>query len=143
MPGCSCYPVAATLDKCSCHAKPILEEKGGLLVYSMAKLMESDHDWHIAIVGGCEWEILSSDMDTEEPEAAHTIALALNTENKMAQITTHLEMMRTMKSLLKPNPKTLEVPWANVQAAMVKFFGPAALDDNFKYAFQLLSLIHI
>ena len=38
MPGCSCEPLAVTLEKCHCHAKPILEEKGGLLVYSMAKL---------------------------------------------------------------------------------------------------------
>ena len=58
---------------------PFLEEKGGRLVYSMAKLKEADREWHIAIVGGCEWEILSSDMDIEEPDAAHIIALALNT----------------------------------------------------------------
>ena len=138
MPGCSCDPVAATLDKCSCHAKPILEEKGGLLVYSMAKLRDADHDWHIAIVGGCEWEILSSDMDTEEPEAAPTIALALNTKNKIAQATGHLEMMRTMKGLIKPDPHTLDMPWATVKASMVKAFGNAVLHDSFKDAFQLM-----
>ena len=138
MPGCSCDPVATTLDNCNCYAKPILEEKGGMLVYSMAKLRDADHDWHIAIVCGCEWEILSSDMDTEEPEAAHTIALALNTKNKIAQAAGHLEMMRTMKGLIKPDPHTLDMPWATVKASMVKAFGNAVLHDSFKDAFQLI-----
>ena len=83
MPGCSCEPVATTLDKCNCYAKPILEEKGGRLVYSITKLRNVDQDWHTAIAGGCEWEILSSDMDIEEPNAAHIIALALNTKTRL------------------------------------------------------------
>ena len=138
MPGCSCDPVATTLDNCNCCAKPILEENGSRLVYSITKLRIVDPEWYNAIVGGCEWEILSSDMDTEEPEAAHIIALALNTKNKIAQATGHLEMMRTMKGLIKPNPDTLEMPWEVVKASMVKAFGTAALDDSFYYAFKLM-----
>ena len=107
-------------------------------MYSMTKLRDADKDWHIAIMSGGEWEILSSDMDDIEPEAAHIIALALNTKNKMAQITGHLEMMRTMKSLIKPDPHTLEMPWATVKASMVKAFGTAVLHDSFKDAFQLM-----
>ena len=104
----------------------------------MSKLRKVDEDWHTAIVSGGEWEILSSDMDTEEPEAAHTIALALNTKNKIAQVTGHLEMMRTMKGLIKPDPNTLEMPWETVKASMVKAFGNAVLHDSFKDAFQLM-----
>ena len=44
----------------------------------MIKLKKADQDWYNAIVIGTEWEILSSDMDKEEPHAAHVIALALN-----------------------------------------------------------------
>ena len=138
MPGCSCDPVATTLDNCNCCAKPILEENGSRLVYSITKLRTVDPEWYNAIVGGCEWEILSSDMDTEEPEAALTIALALNTKNKIAQAAGHLEMMRTMKGLIKPDPHTLDMPWATVKASMVKAFGNAVLHDSFKDAFQLM-----
>ena len=55
-------------------------------------------------MGGTEWEILSSDMDKEDPDAAHTIAFALNNKNKVALATGHLEIMRTLKSLCKPDP---------------------------------------
>ena len=139
MPGCNCEPPAPTLDACSCHAKPILEEQGGRLVYSITKLMAADKDWYNAIMSGCEWEILSSDMGAIEPEAAPIIALALNTKNKMALATGHLEMMRTMKSLCKPDPFTLEMPWENVKAAMIKAFGPVLVtDESYYHAFQLM-----
>ena len=138
MPGCNCDPPAVILLGCNCHARPILEEQGGRLVYSMTKLRDADKDWHTAIMSGGEWEILSSDMDDIEPEAAHIIALALNTKNKIAQAAGHLEMMRTMKGLIKPDPHTLDMPWATVKASMVKAFGNAVLHDSFKDAFQLM-----
>ena len=90
MPGCNCDPPAVSLAYCTCHAKPILEEQEGRLVYSMSKLREVDKDWHTAIVGGCEWEILSSDMDIEEPEAAGIIALALSNRAVLALSLIHI-----------------------------------------------------
>ena len=94
MPGCNCNPPVASLAYCTCHAKPILEEHGGKLVYSMSKLREVDKDWRYDILGGRTWEVLSSDMDIEEPEAAGIIALVLS--NRAVLATGHLEMMRTM-----------------------------------------------
>ena len=139
MPGCNCKARAFSLAHCTCHAKPILEEEDGRrLVYSMSKLREVDKDWHSAILGGRTWEVLSSDMDIEEPTAAGIIAKAFNAANKVALVTGHLEMMRTMKSLIKPDPHTLDMPWATVKASMVKAFGNAVLHDSFKYAFQLM-----
>ena len=102
----------------------------------MSKLREVDKDWHSAILGGRTWEVLSSDMDREEPEAAGIIALALS--NKAVLIAGHLEMMRTLKSLCRPDPRTLEIPWGKVKAAMVKACGPLALDDACYNAFQLM-----
>ena len=53
----------------------------------MNKLKKADQDWYNAIVIGTEWEIISSDMDKEEPHAAHVIALALNKKTEL-----HLEL---------------------------------------------------
>ena len=136
MPGCNCAPRAFSLADCTCHAKPILEEDGARLVYSMSKLREVDKDWRSAILGGRKWEVLSSDMDIEEPEAAGIIALALS--NKAALATGHLEMMMTLKSLCRPDPRTLEIPWGKVKAAMLKTCGPFALDDACHNAFKLM-----
>ena len=138
MPGCACDPPATCLEQCTCNAKPILEEKGGKLRYSMNKLKKADSDWYTAIVGGTEWEILSRDMDKEEPGAAHTIAVSLNRKNSVAPSTTHLEIMRTLQGLCKPEPKTMEVPWDRVKAKMIKTFGPAARDDAYFAAYQLI-----
>ena len=104
----------------------------------MDKLKKADDQWYTAILGGSEWEILSSDMEKEEPEAAHTIALALNNKNRVAFSTGHLEMMRTLNSLCRPDPRTLEIPWGKVKAAMLKTCGPFALDDACYNAFKLM-----
>ena len=136
--GCACGPPATCLEQCTCNAKPILDEKGGKLRYSMNKLKKADPDWYTAIVGGTEWEILSRDMDKEEPDAAHAIALALNNKNSVAFRTVHLALMRTLKGLCKPDPTTMELPWDRVKAALLKAFGPAVLDDAYYYAFQLM-----
>ena len=104
----------------------------------MNKLKKADPDWYTAIVSGTEWEILSRDTDKEEPRAAHTIALALNRKNSAALCTTHMEMLRTLKGLCKPDPRTMEVPWDRVKAQMIKTFGPAARDDAKFAAYQLI-----
>ena len=106
MPGCTCDPPARSLDSCGCKAKSILVETGETLRYCSNKLKKADPEWFSNIVGGTEWEILSSDMDKEDPNAAHTIALAFNNKNKVALATGHLEIMRTLKSLCKPDPQT-------------------------------------
>ena len=49
----------------------------------MNKLKNADQYWYNAIQGGTEWEILSSDMDKEEPDAARIISLSLNKKNKL------------------------------------------------------------
>ena len=71
MPGCNCKPRASSLAHCTCHAKPILEEDGGRLVYSMSKLRAVDKDWRSAILRGRKWEVLSSDMDIEAVSYTH------------------------------------------------------------------------
>ena len=80
MPGCACDPPPKSLDGCKCKAKPILDDA---LNYNMNKLKREDLEWYNAIVGGTEWEILSSDMDKEEPNAAHIIAIALNKKTNL------------------------------------------------------------
>ena len=89
-------------------------------------------------MGGTEWEILSSDMDKEEPNAAHTIALALNDKNKMAFATAHLEIMRTPQSFCKPEPTAMEIPWDRVRAQMYKTFGTGFSNEAYYNAFELM-----
>ena len=42
--------------------------------------------------------------------------------------TGHLEMLRFLKSLCNPDPKTMMVPYDQVEAAMIKYFGSAVKD---------------
>ena len=104
MPGCACDHRPRSLDRCECKAKPILDDA---LRYSMKKLNMEDPEWYNAIVSGTEWEILSSDMDKEEPNAAQIIAIALNKKKQGAMSIGHLEILRTLKSLCNPDP----APW--------------------------------
>ena len=135
MPGCACEPTATRLEYCNCKAKPILDDT---CRYSMIKLSKADLNWYHAIVGGTEWEILSSDMDKEEPNAAHIIALALNQKNQIAFSTAHLEILRTLKSLCNPAPQTMEVPFAPVKAQLSKSFGATAEEPAYYHAFRLV-----
>ena len=50
MPGCNCAPRAFSPADCTYCAKPILEEDGARLVYSMSKLREVDKDWRSGIL---------------------------------------------------------------------------------------------
>ena len=141
MPGCACEPKpAAVAAECKCTAKRMLEEnKNGGLVYSMEKLREHDLDWFVYIEAGAVWEILSSDMDTEEPTAAHIIALAYNDKNKVAMATGHLEMMRYLQSLCTPDPST-ELHWDAILLSMQKRFGKHNMADtaNYHHAYKLM-----
>ena len=135
MPGCACETPAISLEKCSCKAKPLLDDD---CKYSLNKLKKADPDWYNAIQGGTEWEILSSDMDTEAPDAAHIISLALNNKNKVAFATGHLEILRTLKQLCTPDPVTLACPYDRVRTALLKRFGPEINDVGFYNAYQLV-----
>ena len=43
-------------------------------------------------------------MDTEEPEGALIISIALNKKNEAAMQTGHTEVMKTLVGLCKPDP---------------------------------------
>ena len=106
----------------------------------MIKLKEEDQDWYNAIVGGTEWEILSSDMDEEEPKAAHIIALALDNKNKRAFSIGQVEILKALKSLCNPNPGTFRAQYDSIQAWMANGLGHDADDDRYYYAFRLVMI---
>lgn len=139
MPGCACDPPAPSLEKCSCKAKPLLMDIGGQLVYDLDKLLQADKEWFTNLMAGCEWEVLSSKMDIEEPTAAHIIALALNSSNQIALETGHLEIMRTLMFLCNPDPHTLEVSWDKVRSAMYPSIGKSVDGSAYYPAFQLMA----
>ena len=126
--GCACTPIAESLEKCKCGAKPLL---GTDLKYKLDKLKSHDGDWYNAIMGGHEWHILSSDMDKEQPEAARIISLSLNKKNQIAMATEHMKIMRTLVKLCDPDPKTLEVPYDRVRGQLLKLFGSVIDDPGF------------
>ena len=47
-------------------------------------------------------------------------------------------MLRTLKSLCKPDPNTMEIPCEIVRAATFKVYGSKFLEDPFYNAFQLI-----
>ena len=49
-------------------------------------------------------------------------------KNQVAMVTGHVEILRTLKSLCNPDPSTGAVPWNQVEAAMIKNFGPTVKD---------------
>ena len=128
-------PPALCEEYCTCKAKPILDDA---LRYSMKKLKREDPEWYNAIMGGTEWEILSSDMDKEEPNAAQIIAIALNKRNQVAMSIGHLEILRTLKSLCNPDPVTFAVPYDQVEAALIKDFGSVVKDTAYYNVFRLV-----
>ena len=70
-----------TQTKCTCKARPILDEDGN---YSLALLEGHDAEWHFDVLTGIEWEELSYKMDEEEPQAALDISVAFNKKNEAA-----------------------------------------------------------
>ena len=51
------------------------------------------------------------------------------------------EIMRTLKSLCKPDPNTMEIPWEIVRAATFKVYGSNFLEDPYYNAFHAFQLI--
>ena len=97
MPGRACEPPGVA-GACRCGAKPILDSDGR---YNPELLKDTDNEWYVAIMLCTEWEVLSSCIDTEEPGAAHILSQAFNRKNGAAFATTHLEIMRTLVSLVR------------------------------------------
>ena len=52
--------------------------------------------------------------------------------------TGHVEMLRTLKSYCNPDPVTMEVPYDQVQAAMIKNFGSTVKDAAYYKVYQLV-----
>ena len=118
---------------CECDASPVLDEHGN---YSVALVKSRDNDWWVGLFGG-EWEILSPDIDTEEPEAAHIISIALNRLNDTAMKTTHVEVWHALKDLLKPDPHGI-VLFEPVRDKLVNMYGAYADDKDLLYLFRFM-----
>ena len=87
---------------------------------------------------GTEGAILSADIDTDEPDAAHILSQAFNRKNEAAFATGHLAIMRALVSLCMPAPGTSEVPYDPVKEKMLKLFGAVADQGFLVHAFQLV-----
>ena len=69
--GCEC-PMQET---CKCNLRVICDDKG---MFNLALVKAKDEEWGELCEKGITWEMLSPDMDVEEPEAALVISIALN-----------------------------------------------------------------
>ena len=108
--GCECgSTVVEGTEKenreCKCLNEKILDKHGR---YSMELTKVHDKDWFVLSEKGIEWEILSHRLDTEEPEAAMIISVALNKKNENSMKTSHTEIMNTLVGLCKPDPHDVE-----------------------------------
>ena len=89
---------------------------------------------------GLPWEVLSHAMDTEEPEAALIISIALNKKNDTAMATGHTEIMNTLVSLCKPDPKahSAVVEFEPIRDKMVDLYGCLVDHADFHHAFRFV-----
>ena len=71
----------------------------------MEKLKSYDEAWAKDCHSGLEWEMLSWQLDVEEPEGALIISIALNKKNEAAMKTGHLEIMSCLVKLCEPDPQ--------------------------------------
>ena len=72
--GCECHENTV----CNCLSKSMLDDNGN---YCLEKLWAHDDEWAQGCFRGLEWELLSWNMDVEEPDAARIISIALNKKN--------------------------------------------------------------
>ena len=89
---------------------------------------------------GLPWEVLSHAMDTEEPDAALIISIALNKKNETAMETGHTEIMNTLVSLCKPDPtaKTPVVDYEHIRDKMVDLYGSLVDHPDLHLAFRFV-----
>ena len=84
---------------------------------------------------------MAAQMDIEEPEAALTISIALNKKNEAAMETGHTEIMKTLVSLCKPSPGSLQstvVEFEPIRNKMLDLYGHSVDHPDFFKAFQLV-----
>ena len=129
--GCEC-PMQET---CKCNLRVICDDQG---MFNLALVKAKDEEWGDLCEKGITWEMLSPDMDVEEPEAALVISIALNKKNEASMKTAHTEIMTTLVSLCKPSPGSCEVPFEPVRERMVELYGAAVDHPDFCKAFQLV-----
>ena len=79
-------------------------------------------------------------MDTEEPEAAMIISVALNKKSENSTKTSHTEIMNTLVGLCKPDPHDVErkVPFEIVRDLMLEIYDAHVDHPDFQYAFRLV-----
>ena len=102
--GCGC-PVQ---DACKCNLRMVCDDQR---MFDLALVKAKDEYFAQLCEKDIPWELLSSDMDVEDPDAALIISIALNKKNETAMKTGHTEIMSTLVSLCKPSPGTCEVPF--------------------------------
>ena len=129
--GCECPEYK---QKCTCASSPILDDNGN---YCLEKLKKYDAAWAMDCQTGLTFERLSYKMDEEEPTAALVISIALNKRNETAMKTGHLEIMSTLVSLCKPDPKG-HVHFDPVRDKLVDLYGAAIDDPDFVHAFRVV-----
>ena len=122
-------------ETCKCNLRVISDDQGML---SLALVKAKDAEWGDLCEKGITWEMLSPDMDVEEPEAALIISISLNKKNEASMKTAHTEIMTTLVGLCKPSPGSLEVPFEPVRERMVELYGAAVDHPDFHKAFQLV-----
>ena len=129
--GCEC-PMQET---CKCNLRVICDDQG---MFNLALVKAKHEEWGDLCEKGITWEMLSPDMDVEEPEAALVISIALNKKNEASMKTAHTEIMTTLVSLCKPSPGSREVPFEPVRERMVELYGAAVDHPDFCKAFQFV-----
>ena len=135
-PRCTCGSPGVT---CACDnaLKAFLTAEGN---YDCDALKRFDESWGELVDHGMPWEILSAQMDIEEPEAALTISIALNKKNEAAMETGHTEIMKTLVSLCKPSPgagalQSTVVEFEPIRNKMLDLYGSSVDHPDFFKAF--------
>ena len=134
MPGCQCTG-CPEYEQCTCPSKPFLSVHG---LYCQEKLRQFCPTFAEFVDRGLPWELLSHQMDVEEPGAALEIAIALNKKNAAAMATAHTEIMRTLVGLCKPDPHSTVVEFDPLRSRMVDLYGADVDNGDFHHAFRLV-----
>ena len=103
----------------------------------MELVAKHDKAWSDLCFQGIPWEMLDPRIDSEEPDGALIISLALNKKNEAGMKTSHTEVMKTLVGLCKPGPQG-EVPFEPIRDKMIGYYGSAVDHPDFYHAFQLV-----
>ena len=107
----------------------LLDERGRL---SVARLRSVDPAWADDVVSGCRWEILSHQLDVEEPEGATIIQSAMNAKNSMFLIQHEMQALGRMTTLTSASAfAEVARTWQLVQGKLRETLPEFADDENF------------